>query len=135
MLSGGCFCGEVRYEASGQPMQRSICHCSMCRRTTGAPCVAWFTVDQGSFRYTRGTPARFQSSPDAVRSFCAHCGAQLTFEDRRCAGEIDITSSSLDDPELAPPQKHIFVSTQLSWVKLADGLPRFLHSSADGEPV
>ena len=36
MLQGGCFCGRVRYEVTGIPFDETICHCSICRRTTGA---------------------------------------------------------------------------------------------------
>ena len=44
MLTGGCFCGRVRYEARGPAFNRTSCHCSICRRTSGAPFVAWFSV-------------------------------------------------------------------------------------------
>ena len=47
----------------------------------------------------------------------------LTFESTRFPDETDVTTCSLDDPEAAPPQDHTRASTQLSWVKLADGLP------------
>lgn len=135
MWTGGCFCGEIRYEASGPATHQSVCHCSVCRRTAGAPCLAWFTVEQAAFRYTRGAPSNFQSSADAVRSFCPRCGTQLTFVDRRYAGQVDLTTASLDDPELAPPQKHIYTSTQLSWLKLSDGLPRYAESSEGAQPL
>ena len=36
MLTGGCFCGRVRYEARGPAFNRTSCHCSICRRTSGA---------------------------------------------------------------------------------------------------
>jgi hypothetical protein len=29
MLTGGCFCGHVRYEAGGVPFNPTVCHCSM----------------------------------------------------------------------------------------------------------
>ena len=44
MLTGGCFCGAIRYEARGTPFHESNCHCSICRRTTGAPFVTWFAA-------------------------------------------------------------------------------------------
>jgi hypothetical protein len=43
-ITGGCFCGFVRSETTGTPCEESICHCSICRRTAGAPLVAWFSV-------------------------------------------------------------------------------------------
>ena len=27
MLTGGCFCGRVRYEAGGAPYNATVCHC------------------------------------------------------------------------------------------------------------
>ena len=125
MLTGGCFCGFVRYEAGGTPFHPSICHCSMCRRTAGAPMVAWFSVPLAAFRITAGVPTHFASSDSAVRSFCPRCGTTLTFVGRSYPDEIDITTASLDEPEAMPPRDHTHLATRLSWVKLADGLPSY----------
>jgi hypothetical protein len=125
ILKGGCYCGEVRYEAEGAPFNESFCHCSICRRTTGAPFVAWFSVARERFRFVAGQAARFQSTPRGTRSFCARCGTQLTFEHRDYPGEIDVTTCSLDDPGRVPPKDHIHTSSRVGWIHLADGLPVF----------
>jgi hypothetical protein len=125
MLRGGCFCGGVRYEAAGTPFNETNCHCSICRRTTGAPFVAWFSVRRLDFRFVAGTPARFNSSEKGTRSFCPRCGTQLTFAHRDFPDEVDVTTASLDDPEAAPPRDHTRTSSKLSWVKLADNLPLY----------
>lgn len=125
MLTGGCFCGWIRYEAAGTPFHETNCHCSICRRTTGAPFVAWFSVARERFRFVAGQAARFQSTPRATRSFCARCGTQLTFEHRDYPGEIDVTTCSLDDPDRVPPKDHIHTSSRVGWIHLADGLPAF----------
>ena len=130
MLTGGCFCGRVRYEAEGAPFNESSCHCSICRRTTGAPFVTWFSVPRAQFRLT-GEPTRFRSSGKATRSFCAQCGTQISFE-LDGAEEIDVTTCSLDDPNDVPPIDHIHTSSRLEWVKLADGLPQFRESRKEG---
>jgi AraC-like DNA-binding protein len=31
MLTGGRFCGSIRYEADGKPFHETNCHCSICR--------------------------------------------------------------------------------------------------------
>ncbi|HEY4253052.1 MAG TPA: GFA family protein [Roseomonas sp.] len=131
MLTGGCFCGHVRYEAGGTPFHPTICHCSMCRRVAGAPMVAWFSVPRAAYRVTAGTPTRFASSDRAMRSFCPRCGTPLTFEGDYCPDEIDITTLSLDDPEAMPPGDHSHVAAKLGWVALADGLPAFRATRAD----
>jgi len=125
MLQGGCFCGRIRYEVTGIPFHETNCHCSICRRTTGAPFVAWFSVRPSEFRWLSGRPSRFRSSTQATRSFCAHCGTQLTFEDHGYPDEIDVTTSSLNLPDAVPPRDHTHVSSRLPWIALADGLPQF----------
>jgi len=130
MLTGGCYCGSVRYEASGTPFHETSCHCSICRRTSGAPLVAWFSVPRRQFRLGRGEPARFSSSAEGQRSFCARCGTQLTFEHADFSDEIDITTCSLDDPNLLPPKDHTWTGSKLRWIALADGLPG--HREARG---
>jgi hypothetical protein len=129
MLKGGCYCGAVRYEAAGTPFNETSCHCTICRGTTGAPFVAWFSVRREDFRFVAGTPTRFASTEKAFRSFCGHCGTQLTFESRDTPSEIDISTASLDHPEAVPPREHIWTRSRLSWIRLADGLPehRTIH--------
>lgn len=125
MLTGGCYCGYLRYETSGKPFHSTHCHCSICRRTTGAPFVTWFTVPKTSFQWQTGHATRFNSTPAGARCFCPVCGAQLTFESDDYPDEIDITTSSLDDPEQIPPEDHTRTSARLSWIRTNDGLPEF----------
>jgi hypothetical protein len=131
MLLGGCFCGSVRYEAGGTPCHLTSCHCSICRRTSGAPFVAWFSVPRSAFRFTRGEPARFRSSAKGTRSFCRSCGSPLTFEHEDAGDEIDVTTCTLDRPELLPPEDHTRTSSKLGWVHLGDGLPEYREARSD----
>jgi hypothetical protein len=121
-MQGGCYCGTIRYEAEGA-FGATLCHCADCRGTAGAPAVAWFTVPRAAFRFTRGEPTRFRSSAACERSFCPVCGTQLTFGSDRSPTEIDVTTCSLDDPELVPPGDHVWTRSRLSWAPICDGLP------------
>jgi hypothetical protein len=124
MLQGGCFCGRIRYEVAGTPFHETNCHCSICRRTTGAPFVAWFSVRPSEFRLVSGEPVRFRSSTKGSRSFCGHCGTQLTFQGDDWPDEVDVTTCSLDHPEQVPPHDHTRTSSKLRWIQLSDGLPQ-----------
>lgn len=129
-MTGGCQCRAVRYEADGEPIERALCHCTICRGTTGAPALAWFTVTTAAFRYTAGEPRRYASSEEAVREFCGVCGTQLTFAHRDYSGDrIDVTTGSLDAPEAAPPREHIWVRSRLGWMADLHALPE--HRSDD----
>lgn len=123
MLKGGCFCGQIRYEAAGTRFHETNCHCSICRRSTGAAFVTWFSVARSRFRLVCGEPTRFRSTAKGTRSFCPQCGTQLTFEHEDFLDEIDVTTCSLDDPETLPPRDHTWTNSKLGWVKLADQLP------------
>lgn len=125
MLRGGCYCGAVRYEAGGTPLHETNCHCTICRRTSGAPYVAWFTVALSQFRFTAGSPARFKSSADCTRSFCSACGTPLTFQSGTEAQWIDVTTCSLDQPERVPPRDHTWVESKLPWTETGDALPAY----------
>ena len=131
MFRGGCYCGDIRYEAGGTPFDLTNCHCSICRRTTGAAFVTWFSVPRTEFRFVRGMPTRFRSTPKAMRTFCPQCGTQLTFEHDDTADEIDVTTCSLDEPERLPPQDHTRTSSKLGWVRLADGLREYTEARGE----
>lgn len=134
MLSGGCLCGQVRYEASAAPFHETICHCRSCRLAVGAPSVAWFSVERAAFRFVGAEPASFRSSPKVVRRFCPNCGTSLTYESEAFPEEIDVTTATLDDPALAPPKDHTQVAAKLPWILLCDGLPAYGGRRAGREP-
>ena len=123
MREGGCFCGFVRYRVEGPFTHETSCHCTICRRTSGAPFVSWFSVPASGYRLLRGEPAHFRSSDHATRSFCPRCGTPLCFRSRRSPDEIDVTTCSLDDPERLPPRDHTHARSRLAWSAAADGLP------------
>jgi len=131
-LAGGCMCGAVRYEADGAPFHATLCHCVDCRRASGAPALAWFSVRRDTLRWTHGTPACHASSPGVVRQFCGRCGTQLTWHSDKAADEIDVTTCSLDDPDAVPPADHTFDAQRVRWLHLADGLPRYGTLRANG---
>ncbi len=133
MHQGGCFCGAVRYVVTAAPFNSTLCHCTMCRRAAGAPCVAWFSVPVGGIRYTAGAPAVYRSSPGIIRRFCGTCGTPLTFENERYPAELDITTASLDDPDALPPGDHTHMESHLRWLQLADMLPRYVRTRTEGK--
>lgn len=133
MLEGGCLCGAVRYRAEGEPVDAGYCHCSLCRRSTGAPAVAWITFPVQAFRYTSAAPRVYRSSSRGQREFCGECGTQLVYREQQGARTLDISMASLDEPEARAPEYHIFVADRLRWFDTADDLPRYDDAGPDGQ--
>lgn len=123
-VTGGCLCGAVRYRATGR-LHAGYCHCRMCQRASGAPVVAWFTVPVDTFAFSTGLPRSYRSSEKAVRHFCGDCGTPLTFRLAEDPPEIDVNLATLDQPEDIAPEYHIYTSSQLPWLHIDDGLPRY----------
>jgi hypothetical protein len=115
IMQGGCLCGAIRYQITGTPRSSVICHCASCRRASGAPTVAWLTVDRDRFEVLRGATRAFNSSPGVIRRFCADCGSALTYENSKSPATIDITTASLDDPGAFPPTVEVWLDHRIFW--------------------
>ena len=123
---GGCHCGAVRYEVSGEPQHVALCHCCDCRKSSGAPMVAWAAFTEDQFKLVEGETVTFNSSGSAMRSFCPKCGSGLYYRNAEyLPGIVDIQSATLDDPEALPPGAHIQKAERLGWMETAHSLPAF----------
>ncbi|KAA0945328.1 MULTISPECIES: GFA family protein [unclassified Pseudomonas] len=122
--AGGCHCGRVRYQFSGPLVDIAHCHCSICRRASGGLVTTWITLPRSAFAWVTGLPAQYDSSESCMRYFCSHCGAQLALVTRLSPESIDVTIATLDHPEDAPADRHIWVTSRLPWVHLDEQLPQ-----------
>jgi len=130
-LRGTCLCADIQYEVTLPLLDAGFCHCTLCRKASGAPTVAWGTVRREKLRVVRGVPHTYASSPRAERVFCGHCGSPLFFRYTPDSETVDFTLGSLLAPEQVSPQYHIWTSTQIPWMRHDDTLPRFTDSGPD----
>jgi hypothetical protein len=124
-LTGGCLCGAVRYEVLEAIFDAGYCHCSICRRSIGAPVLAWANVRASRFEL-RGSDARkYRSSSKGCRVFCGVCGSPIAFVPDDESGLVSFSIATLDDPEAIRPMVHMCHADKLGWFEIADDLPRF----------
>jgi hypothetical protein len=124
ILHGRCFCGAVKFTASGEPFQVSWCHCRDCRRQSGAPAVVWAGFRAADVAW-QGETRRRRSSAHVCRAFCPECGTPMTYEDERLQGEIYIHAGLFDEADRLVPDRHAYVTSKLFWLHLEDGLTEF----------
>ena len=121
MITGGCQCKAVRYSIGGDPVRSALCACADCRRSSGAPAVAWALFAREVMKVA-GEPASYNSSGDVLRTFCANCGTGLFYQsDSILPGLVNVRTATMDESDGYPPS---------AWVQMADA-PEWLHSIGD----
>ena len=53
-ITGGCYCGEIRYEANGDLEAAFQCHCRECQYITGGNANIVIVFAQSAFKYIKG---------------------------------------------------------------------------------
>jgi len=135
--TGGCMCGAVRYETTGDSSRVLHCHCQSCRSHTGAPMATLAVFRAGQVNFNGDDRKIYQSAPEVNRAFCANCGTSLTWEtvlgDEGTLCAIHI--STFDEPNALTPTAHSFYPERISWFDIADDLPRHEGFVAGSEPL
>jgi len=130
-------CGAVRYEAAGPPARIINCHCTDCRKHTGAPMATLPVYPADQVEFSGQERAIYESSPGTGRAFCPKCGTSLSFEaNLRGYGQlIALHISTFDAPEELAPTHHSFYESRLPWFDTADGLPRHAGLVSEGRLI
>jgi len=126
--TGGCACGAIRYEVSGEPAVMVDCQCRDCQRDSGTGHGSHLTFVGADAKVT-GSASTWETTGEGgtrkSRGFCPTCGAPvyLTFPD---IPEIFIASAaSLDDPARYTPQIVTWTAAGHAWDHLDPALPKF----------
>ena len=123
-VTGGCYCGRVRYRAGDVNRDVIECHCSQCRKQSGHRYAGTFakTADveiEGDRNITW-----FRASPDAERGFCSVCGSHMFWKQSN-GDYMGILAASVDEPSGLTMARHIFVDNKGDYYDITDDLPRF----------
>lgn len=127
--AGGCFCGAVAIEATGEPLEMGYCHCRDCRAYSGAPVTA-FTLWRGQdVRVLRGAEllGDFQKTEFSRRRHCTRCGGHVLMEHPQLSF-VDIPAGVL--PSLAfRPVVHLNYASAV--LPIRDGCPKLKDFPAE----
>lgn len=125
MIEGGCHCGSIRYQMDTAVQHHTLCHCSSCRKASGAPAVSWALVRNDQIKIT-GTPKAYASSEGTQRLFCDNCGTSLFYVNESIFPDmIDVQSATLDNPDSIPLMAQIQTAERIGWMSELHTLPSF----------
>jgi len=123
-LAGSCLCGTVRYAVQDAFRYALNCHCSQCRRATGAAFKPFAGIEREKFAVTHGQDALLLfGDDDAHDARCKRCGSFL-YSVVRQGSIVHVTLGTLMDTPTLRPTAHIFVGSKAPWFTITDELPQ-----------
>ncbi|RHZ70320.1 hypothetical protein CDV55_107448 [Aspergillus turcosus] len=136
MAVGGCFCGNVRIEYSGQPITSALCHCVDCRKLTGTLYTYNFVINSADLKIT-GSPkyvAKTADSGNHIKNyFCSDCGTPLYGMRMKADGtpgeKTILRAGILDDIGILnqhKPKVEIYTGGRVSWISPAEGADQLI---------
>lgn len=124
-LRGSCLCGAVQYEVDDDFRYALNCHCSQCRRATGAAFKSFAGIERGKLVLTAGRDdvLIFGDAAHDHDVRCGKCGS-LLHSVVRDGAYVHVTLGTLLDTPSIRPGAHIFVGSKAPWFTITDGLPQ-----------
>ena len=126
--AGGCDCRAVRYHMESPPLFVHCCHCRWCQRESGAA-FALNAMIEADRVMELGQPPELVQTPSAsgagqLIARCPRCRIAI-WSNYAGAGPVIkfVRVGTLDDPDLLPPDIHIFTSSKQPWVVIPQGTP------------
>jgi len=127
-LTGGCYCGKLRYAAQGEPVLKAQCHCRECQYITGGAPNMFMLMPPDGFAYTQGAPKQFSRSDleqPVTREFCAECGTHLVTR-RPGLPFVILKVGTLDEPgAYGMPKMAIFTVDAQAFHRIPEGVAAF----------
>lgn len=129
MLTGRCYCGDLRYEAEGEPRMKGACHCRECQYITGGSENLFMVMPAEGYRYTKGTPRQFTRSDlesPVTREFCGNCGTHMCTRSHKAKGSVIVKVGTLDNPAAyGGPQVVIWTSEAQPFHLIPEGVKTY----------
>ncbi len=125
-ITGGCLCGQVRYQVQRKHLNAMHCHCQMCRKAHGTAFSTHVITRPEQLLWRGGSAALvpYESSREAFREFCSACGTHILVHGQSGDDTLAIPAGTLDGDPPITILGHMFVEERVGWFVIADALPQ-----------
>jgi len=115
-MRGRCLCGSVEFEVRDPPRKLYQCHCSLCRKQSGAASNAAFVVRSDHLVWHAGQDlVSSYIKPTGFRSdFCSRCGSPVP-NPLRGTSYVWVPAGLLEESSPLEVAMHLFVGSKASW--------------------
>lgn len=133
-MRGQCLCGAVEFEVIDPPTKIYQCHCSLCRKQSGAACNAAFIVRQDRLVWHAGQAlVSSYTKPSGFRSdFCSRCGSPVPNRVRDTS-YVWIPVGLLDGSAPFEIAMHLHVGSKAAWEPAPSGGAVYQHAPEPAE--
>ena len=124
-LEGSCLCGGIRIVVR-EPFPGILrCHCSLCRKSSGAAGIATINVPADQFTWLAGEDmvATYERPSGYGNPFCRQCGCPAP-ERNRAGTWCRIPVGMLADSSKLAVTEHIHVGSKAHWDIIGDDAPQ-----------
>jgi hypothetical protein len=124
-LTGGCFCGAVRYAVAAPLKRARSCHCSRCRKAFSGAGSAYAEIEAGSLMWISGEQnlVSYEATAGWGLCFCSICGSTLCGTHN---GEVHgVTLGCIDGDPGVQIEMHLFVGSRAPWDHIGGEAPQF----------
>lgn len=126
-MTGGCLCGQVKYQITGEPGMTGVCHCKNCQRQAGSAFSILIMVPRAAVTVT-GTLKTYRDTADSgnpvYREFCPDCGSPVFSKVPGAPDAIFVKAGTLDDTSSLAPQAHFWCDSAQPWVQIDPAIPQ-----------
>ncbi|MCP4822328.1 MAG: GFA family protein [Shimia sp.] len=130
-MTGRCYCGAVLLRSDALPATVAYCHCSDCRRWTGAPLPAFAAFNTADMTTTPDQGAGVSHVKGVTRWNCAACGSPLMARFEYLPNQVYVPLGLLDQAADLPPALHCHADAAYPWLRVKDDAPRITGSARD----
>jgi hypothetical protein len=127
--SGGCACGDIRFEISGEAVFQNHCQCLDCQKRSGTGHSSYLTFRGKEAMRATGQPSLWQSTADSGHvkrhAFCPRCGTPVYLTFASMPELVAVHAAALDDPAVFAPTVITYSRSGLAWDSMAAGLKAF----------
>jgi hypothetical protein len=117
-IKGGCLCGAVSYEVSGEPIFVGHCACENCQKSTGGGHSSVAAFPEPSVK-AHGELTSFAAKGDSGQAttyeFCPKCGSRLFTRPSAMPGAVLVTLGTMEAGADLNPSMLIYDKRRRPW--------------------
>jgi len=127
-ITGKCHCGAIAYDATVDPAQSGVCHCTDCQVLSGGPFRASVTAKAEDFHIRKGTPKIYIKPSDSgrrrIQGFCGDCGTPIyAANDEPNPAVYNLRLGAVEQRNEITPRRQLWCQSAMPWLKSLESIP------------